>query len=141
VLDPNSEAFQMKSVKVLFFTGCCIFIEKWVLEMLRRIFGNPVILGTVFLTGHGYTHTMFDGLNESNPGFFKRYAANGGDPVAAWMETARTIYGGALPDAKHPIIAPDGKRISAEENFRALDTSGQEWMIRDKKLIKNRVIP
>ncbi len=143
-LDPKSDAFRMNSVKVLFFTGCCIFLEQtgydlWALKVIRAIFGKPVILGTSFLTGRGYTQTMFDGLNDSNPGFFKHYKDNGGDPVAAWMETARKIYGNAKPDEKYPILR-DGKGVSAEENFRALDVNGQEWMIRDKKLIKARNI-
>lgn len=126
-LRTNDPAFRMRPLKLVVFAGCAPFTHRGggCAPVLRELFGGAAILGTETLTGPEMMKMMLGGVG-SVRGFFGHYASLR-DPVKAWMEAARGIYGGG-PPMPH-------KEVSVEDNFRALDASGQHWKVSNKQVV------
>lgn len=132
----GSAGFRMRQVQVLISGGCSVFEDRFKVPVFRALFGNPVILGPWDQSGPAMMNLMLGGGGVKNA-FFQRYLSNGGNAVQAWLATAQAIYGGGAPSGYH---RRDGQPVSVEENFRAADKEGQEWLVRDRTIIKGRLL-
>lgn len=105
--------------------GCDVCTNRNTVEILRKLFGEHVLLGFRGLTGWRMVDAILGGDFIKSDHFFDRIKGHEDDPVAirdAWMKTAQQGYGG-------------GK---LEDRFRAVDRNGQEWVLRKKKIVKGR---
>lgn len=126
-LNKGTPDFQLeRNMDVMLWGGCDVFTFEATLKNIRHLFDNPLILGFRGTTGRLLVDAVLGGTTVRNH-FFKRIGDNKADLVAvrnAWLETAIFEYGGG----------------EYEDNFRALDRNGQEWKLRDKKIVAGRMI-
>lgn len=126
-LDKRTPDFQLeRNLEVTLWGGCDVFTREETIRNIRHLFDNPLILGFKGTTGRLLVDAVLGG-SKIRDHFFKRIGNDKADLVAvrnAWLETAIFEYGGG----------------EYEDNFRALDPNGQEWKLRNKKIVAGRMI-
>jgi hypothetical protein len=127
-LDKTSGSFAWHSnCEVVLWGGCDVCTSKDTMGVLRKLFGEHVLLGFRGLTGWKMVDAMLGGGFIKRDHFFDRVRGHEDDPVAirdAWMKTAQHGYGGG----------------DLESRFRAVDRNGQEWLLKEKKIVRGRKI-
>ena len=111
--------------EVVIWGGCDVCTNRNTVEILRKLFGEHVLLGFKGLTGWRMSDAILGGDFIKSDHFFDRVQGHEDDPVAirdAWMKTAQKGYAGG----------------DLEDRFRAVDRNGQEWVLRKKKIVKGR---
>lgn len=125
-IDASSNDFGWNTAsEVVVWGGCDVCSGKNTVETLRLLFGEHVLLGFQGLSGWRMVDAMLGGDFIKKDHFFDRVAGHEDDPEAirdAWMKTAKLGWGGD----------------TLESRWRAVDRNGQEWRLKDKKIIKGR---
>lgn len=116
------------SCQVVLWGGCSVCEGEDTIRAMRALFGEHVLLGFAGLTGWKIVDAMLGAgfIKEPNH-FFARVAGKETDPVAvrdAWMNAAKSGYGGD----------------ENEDKFRAIDPNGQEWKLSKGKIVRGRKI-
>lgn len=128
VLKKNTADFQQdKNCEVVVWGGCSVFDGQETIRQLRKLFGNHVLLGFAGLTGWKVVDALLGGGFIKPRHFFNRVTGQIDNPAAirnAWLRTALQGYGGG----------------GYESRFRAIDPNGQEWHLRNNKIVRGRKI-
>lgn len=112
-----------KNIKLVIWGGCSLLGNDDEVTMMQDWFGPHVMLGFAGITGWKIVQAMFGGdFIPKKSSFFSRLGRNpsSDDIVNAWMETAKLGYGG----------------VQMENLFRAIDTKGQGWQLKNKQIMK-----
>jgi hypothetical protein len=120
-LRKSSTEFQLhESATVLIFGACSVLRDTSTIRIMRQLFDNPLILGYAATCGSAMNIAM---VTE----FFKQVQSAYADQetiMNSWLEAMDHYYGGG----------------ENESRFRAVSPAGQEWQIKDSKIIRGRTI-
>lgn len=128
-LNKGTADFQMDyDCQVILWGGCSGCTHRESVEMLRILFGSPVILGTAGTNGWELMDAMLGNafFSGKKRDFFHRVKS---DPanltlvVDSWMKAALWGY---------------GKKPSMAKKLRAIDHEGREFKIVNNKIVKGR---
>lgn len=126
----QGDGFQMHVYcSLIIWGGCSACASTGLIKSMRQLFVNPTILGYAGSTGWKINDAMLGG-GFIRTHFFANLRAAGSGPydsqtmVKAWMDAAAWGYGGG----------------GMESLFRAIDNTGQEWKVVNKKVVAGRTI-
>ena len=123
-LSPEDSSMSLgATVAVVLWGGCSVCGSAETVRVLRKLFRNHTLLGFAGLTGQAIVDAMLGGGFMKKSHFFRQVEGDIADPdlvAQAWMRAAKAGYGGG----------------SIESIFRAVDYSGQGWMLRDGKIVR-----
>ena len=126
VLSRDARTFQLhQTCEVVLWAGCAVMDDDDTVRTMRKLFGQHLLLGFFDQTGWAVVDAMLGGGFMKTGHFFDRLSAETLDAVSvrdAWMNAALKGYGGA----------------EYEPRFRAVDPDGQEWQLRDRKIVRGR---
>ena len=110
--------------QLIVWGGCSTLGSSSLVRDLQGLFGSHTALGFRGITGWRIVNALLGGeFMKDKKHFFTRVvaASSSAELTAAWMETARLGYAGG----------------DLEDRFAAVDTSGQRWVLRDKKVVRD----
>jgi len=116
LLKKRSEFTMQKSCSLIIFAGCSALGSLWTMQVIRKLFFNPTILGYAEGTDLA-TNVAMMGVGPDL--FFANYRG-GLDLVNAWLQSGLSV------------------EPSRQSKFSAFDTDGQEWKLVDSKVVKGR---
>lgn len=119
----DSSEFRVRP-RLILWGGCSTLGENALVRDLHTLFGDHTMLGFRDMTGWRMVNAMLGAEHlKGKAHFFTRVAADSTSTVLtdAWMQTAKLGYAGG----------------SLENRFAAVDATGQRWILRDKKIVKD----
>lgn len=110
--------------QLIVWGGCSTLGSNSLVRELQGLFGTHTALGFRGITGWRIVNALLGAeFMKDKKHFFTRVVAtsSSAELTAAWMETAKLGYAGG----------------DLEDRFAAVDTSGQRWVLRDKKVVRD----
>lgn len=116
---------QHGNLKALFWGGCDVHSNSSTVKTIRKLFGNPLMVGWHGTTGWEVLYSVMGGYGNSAPhstrDFFDRVRSKPSDATTvrkAWLDTAgSTTWGAATPsfESRFSVIMPDGSEHKLPE--------------------------
>ena len=110
--------------RLVLWGGCSTLGDSALVRELHTLFGAHTMLGFKGLTGWRIVNAMLgQEFMKDKEHFFTRVTgtSTSAELTAAWMNTARLGYAGG----------------DLENRFAAVDDTGQRWVLREKKVVKD----
>lgn len=111
--------------RLVLWGGCSTLGNNSLVPDLNALFGSHTMIGFRDVTGWKMVDAALgQGFLKEKRHFFARVAADSSSTVLtdAWMQTARLGWGGG----------------ENEHRFAAVDETGQRWVLRDRKVVKDK---
>jgi hypothetical protein len=125
-LTKGTDAFGLdEHLEVVIWGGCDVATSHAVVEDLRQLFGEHLLLGFAGVTGWQVTNAMFGGGAFTQNHLFHRILDGGMDAASvrdAWMKMAQFGWADSTLGTR----------------FRAVDPDGQEWKLTDGQITTGR---